>query len=607
MAKIRILPEILANKIAAGEVVERPASVVKELVENSIDAGADRIIVSVEQGGRRLIRVSDNGCGMSRDDALLAIERFATSKIASDNDLGAISTLGFRGEALPSIASVSRFTLVSREKGSDTACLINISGGKITDVKETGAPEGTMVEVRDLFFNTPARRKFMRTVPTELGHITELLAKIALCYPGISFLLEHNGQILRDWPACNPADRTADVLGSGFRSNMIPISLEKGIVSVSGWISKPGSYQKSARRIYVFVNGRPVRDRGIMAALTDGYRGRIMKQAWPAAVLNIRLPADTVDVNVHPTKNEIRFAAPSTVYSAVRDAVSAALVDSVNQPAHEASFSESAGNTDTPERIPRNREMEFPDPMFRPPAKARAVHHDTLNESLPPFEPAAPPAPAQEPRPEPVRGPACDPGFTDLGNARPIGQFNRTYLLCELYQTLVIIDQHAAHERIVFERLESALKGNKLPVQELVTAETIEVNYREAAVIEAMLPGLLAMGFEIEPFGPGIFAIKAVPDILAGRSAGELILNIAAKIIENGYAPGAEAAMEASIAVLACHGAIRANQPLSETEIRALLKQLAACRNPQTCPHGRPTAIFIPAGKLEKDFKRTGA
>ena len=328
MSNIRILPDILSNKIAAGEVVERPASVVKELAENALDAGATRILIDIEQGGRSLIRVADNGGGMNRDDALLAIERHATSKIASDEDLFDIRTLGFRGEALPSIAAVSRFSLVTRDAGSDAGTELTIEGGRLLNVAETGAPAGTLVEVRQLFFNTPARRKFLKTVATEMAHIADILAGLALAWPQVQFRLTHNERVVKNWPAAaDPFERAVEVLGGGLRDDLHPLAFSREGLSVSGWVSSPRVRRTSSNGIFILVNRRWVRDRVAQHALFQGYSQRLVKGQFPLAVLFLAVPPDQVDVNVHPAKNEVRFARSNDVHELIRRAVAQTLYD----------------------------------------------------------------------------------------------------------------------------------------------------------------------------------------------------------------------------------------------------------------------------------------
>ena len=328
MSKIRILPEVLSNKIAAGEVVERPASVVKELVENALDAEAGRILIDIEEGGRSLIRVADDGCGMGRDDALLAIERHATSKLLTDADLFSIRTLGFRGEALPSIASVSSFSLVSRDAGSESGTEITIEGGRLANVAETGAPAGTMISVRNLFFNVPARRKFLKSVATEMAHITDLLAGLALAWPGVQFRLTHNNRVVKNWPAAaDPFERALEVLGAGLRNELHPVALELEGVAVGGWVSRPQLHRRTADGVFTLVNRRHVRDRVVQHALFQGYAQRLVKGQYPLAVLFLTVPCGEVDVNVHPAKNEVRFARPGGVHEVIRRAVAQTLYD----------------------------------------------------------------------------------------------------------------------------------------------------------------------------------------------------------------------------------------------------------------------------------------
>ncbi len=328
MSRIKILPEILSNKIAAGEVVERPASVVKELVENSLDARSRRIIVEVEKGGRSLIRVSDNGIGMGHDDALLALERYATSKIYTDQDLFSISTLGFRGEALPSIAAVSRFEMVTRHQDADSGTEILVDGGKIKKVSETGAPTGTMITVRQLFFNTPARRKFLKSVATEMSHIADNVARIALARFDVQFRLVHNNKTVKDWPAAaSPFQRITDVVGNDLQNELHPMEFSRPGVSISGWISSPRVTRSTSRGMYVYVNQRFIRDRIIQHALFQGYSQRLVKGQFPVAVVFIDVAPETVDVNVHPTKNEVRFSRQHDVHSAVKQAVSKTLYE----------------------------------------------------------------------------------------------------------------------------------------------------------------------------------------------------------------------------------------------------------------------------------------
>lgn len=574
MTRIRILPEILSNKIAAGEVVERPASVVKELVENALDAGSTRIIIDVENGGRSLIRVSDNGAGMGRDDALLSLERYATSKIHEDRDLFSILTLGFRGEALPSIASVSRFSLVTRDETSDGGIEISVEGGTIRNVVEVGAPRGTMVTVKQLFFNTPARRKFLKTTSTEMGHIADIFARIALGHPKVKFQLQHNGRVVKSWPiVTDPADRVVDVLGREIKKDLFEISSDGESISVSGWISSHRTVRRTSRGIFVYVNERFVRDRVIHHALMEGYAGRLVKGQYPVAVIRITVPHDQVDVNVHPTKQEIRFAQQKKVHEAVSEAVSRALRQTDRTPWTPKEMLEERPAETMPRVSEAVTDFEGSEKKMSPPSSERR-EQATLWKTR---------------------------RFSDL---RIIGQFHGTYILCESDEELVLIDQHAAHERILFEQLKSRSPAEKAAAQIRLVPETIEFGYRESGILKGLIPDLHDLGLDIEFFGGSTFVIKSVPAILEKREIAPLIREIVEKMAEIGYAPGLEAAIDHCLMLMACHAAVRANQRLTDKEIQHLLTQLDHCEHPSNCPHGRPTWIEWNKRFIEKSFKR---
>jgi len=603
MSRIKILPEILSNKIAAGEVVERPASVVKELVENALDAGATRITVEVANGGRSLIRVADNGCGMGHDDALLAIERYATSKIYDDRDLYSIRTLGFRGEALPNIAAVSRFSLVSREPSVDAGIEIMVDGGKIRKVSEAGAPPGTMVTVRQLFFNTPARRKFLKTTGTEMGHIADTLSGIALGHPRIGFRLTHNDKIVKNWASAPEAEqRVMEVLGVELQGNLFGIESENNGIAVSGWISAPRMARKTSRGLFIYVNGRRVRDRIIGHALFEGYSQRLVKGRFPVAVIFIKVPFDEVDVNVHPTKNEVRFARQREVHEAVRRTVAQALYEADRPPWHPAETPINRADR-VPNRVSEAVQKEFGKRNWNSEGgrrkaelergsgnaeggswdpKQAASHGDSAARS------------AQAPIWEKKR-------FADL---RIIGQLHNSYIICEADNGLILIGQHAAHERILFERLKTRATGSPPAAQRLLVPETIELGYREADVLAKMLPELENLGLEIEPFGGNSFVVKAVPALLAEREVKPLVMEIVEKIVQIGSGAGLVQILDECRMVMACHGAIRANQALAGPQIQKLLAQLDECENPSHCPHGRPTWIAWELPRLEKLFQR---
>jgi len=584
MSTIRILPDILSNKIAAGEVVERPASVVKELVENALDAQSTQITIEVGNGGRALIRVADNGAGMGRDDALLSVERYATSKIADDADLFSIRTLGFRGEALPSIAAVSRFTLVTRRADLDAGTEIVIEGGRIKQVSDAGAPPGTMISVRQIFFNTPARRKFLKSIATEMSHIADTVAGMALGRPDVRFKLIHNQKIVKDWTvAARPRDRVAEVLGRGLQKDLRPIESQSGSVAVSGWIASPRHIRSTSKGIFVFVNGRPVRDRIIQHALFQGYRQRLQKGQFPVAVLNIKVPFDQVDVNVHPTKNEVRFARQQLVHDTVQAAVASALA-AADRPSWAPGRPVSTG-------LPGKNRIAEASALFGrsgQPAAAKVIEPEYT---------------APDKRARPLQAALWAPKrFADM---QVIGQFYGTYILCESGEELVLIDQHAAHERILFEQLKRQAESSRKASQQLLVPETVELGFREAELISRLLPELQALGLEIEPFGGTTFVVKSAPQPLSGRELAPLVVEMAEKIAADGFGPKLEDTLEQCMIVMACHGTIRANQPLSDSEIRHLLHQLDQCENPSTCPHGRPTWIKWSLRAIEKSFGRT--
>jgi DNA mismatch repair protein MutL len=603
MSKIRILPDILSNKIAAGEVVERPASVVKELAENALDAGATRLLIDIEQGGRSLIRVGDNGCGMSRDDALLSIERHATSKIASDQDLFNIRTLGFRGEALPSMAAVSKLSLVTRAAASDSGTELTIEGGRLIDVAETGAPVGTLVTVRQLFFNTPARRKFLKSIATEMAHIADILASMALAWPQVQFRLTHNERVVKSWPAANdPFERAADVLGGVPRGDLHPVELSREGISVNGWISSPRTFRKSANGIFILANRRFVRDRVAQHALFQGYAQRLVKGQFPLAVLAIRVPFDQVDVNVHPAKSEVRFARPNDVHELIRQAVAQTLYD-IDRPAWkpvgypeieaEASPVRDANEIFGDRRLvgeASSLDDRGPARVGLPQASENAVIQDPASRI-----------------PYPVSGrPTQDnlwnkPGLDGL---RVIGQLHDTYIICEADDGLILIDQHAAHERVLYEQITRRAENRRPHSQALLVAETVELGFREAQALEALMPHLREMGLEVEPFGGGTVVVKSIPGFLAGREMRPLLTEIAEAAGRSAGPADPQAVLDFCRQRAACHGAIRAGQTLTPEQMQALLRQLDACGNLSHCPHGRPTWIKWETGTIERSFRR---
>ncbi|MEW5908602.1 MAG: DNA mismatch repair endonuclease MutL [Thermodesulfobacteriota bacterium] len=577
MSRIKILPEGLSNKIAAGEVIERPASVVKELLENAIDAQSSRILLEVENGGRSLIRISDDGIGMGHDDALLSLERYATSKIDSDRDLFSIRTLGFRGEAIPSIASVSRMILISNDQPDSPGTEIHIEGGKIKNVLQVGAPKGTMVTVKELFFNIPARRKFMKEPRTEMGHIADIFDRIALGHARIHFDLLSDGKPLKRYSiAESPFVRVMEIFGKTARDQMIRLDLKTPEVSLSGWISTPKETRSTSRWIYIYVNDRFVRDRIVMHALLEGYRGKMVKGAFPAAVLFLQIPSDQVDVNVHPTKNEVRFLKSHGIHesisSHVRDALHKAgqfhWIPVAKLPASDVSVSETIASY----------------------VSESGTKESHLDQRI-----------SKECRPCSQNSIWASPPLDIL---RVIGQFRNTYILCETRDALILIDQHAAHERILFERIKNMEKTEENPGQRLLIPEVIELGFREMEWLERLMIPLAGFQFEFEPFGKNSMVVKTIPSILSGADITRILTEMVEHAAERGFPPSIEDVIDHSLAVMACHAAVRANQSLAREHMEGLVDDLRKCVNPAHCPHGRPVFIQWSLNFLEKEFQR---
>ena len=583
---IRVLPEQVANQIAAGEVIERPASVVKELVENSLDAQAARISVEIQAGGRSLIRVVDDGMGMSRDDALLCLERHATSKIRAETDLLAIDTLGFRGEALPSIAAISRFTLVTRPPQVDAACRVAALAGAVQEIAPGAAPPGTQVTVEDLFFNTPVRRKFLKSRDAEQAHIVEIMRQLALGYPEVHFHLKTPARTLLAAPAPQTLlERVAALFGPDLAAHLLPFAWDSGGWQVEGLLSVP-EYSLASSRFQVFlVNRRVVHDRVLGAVLKELYQGLMPRGRHPAAVVLLTLPSGQVDVNVHPAKAEVRFQEPGRVYALLLTALRQGL-------GREAEAKTSYTLTWQPESLALAQD-------------AAAAPAPTLGEAF-----AAPPVSYPQPLPGgagssraiPAQAPSlvdftCR--FQDLGL---IGQLQRTYILAQSPQGLVLIDQHAAHERVLYETLKA--QGAAVPRQALLFPRVVELSPRQADWVAANLEILTQAGLEISPFGGASFLIGGVPACLAGADPEALILEMVETLSPLKGGGEVEPVIERTRTVLACHGAIRAGQELSREEMQALLRQLDEAPVSSHCPHGRPVWRLIPFAEIRQGFRR---
>lgn len=610
MPQIRILPEILSNQIAAGEVVQRPSSVVKELVENSIDANATRITIEIERGGKSLIRISDDGGGLSRDEALLSIERYATSKISNQEDLFSIATFGFRGEALPSIASISRFTLVSRTADSDIGTRIEIAGGKLVKVSDEGAPCGTLIEVKHLFYNTPARQKFLKGGDTEGGHIADAVAGLALGNPQVGFRLFINKKLVKNFPTGQDLfQRSMQVLGKDVRDKLYPLKGERDTLFVSGVCSNPLVTRSTSNRIYLFVNNRLVYDRGLVAAVFRGYQGRIMKGRFPMGVVCVRLPFDQVDVNVHPSKREIKFLLPGPVYQAVGRAVETALAHAQKDLVSYTSANTNVNIATTGKDfcLPDRFEGQQPDQVAQPALAWGAppgsvggvISHEIDRSSVsgPDMEPRVTEGVTTEGL---VRNTRFHKGFDPSFHV--LGQVMGTYIVAQKENNLVLVDQHAAHERVVYDALKKRHQGLKIQSQDLLVAEVLELTHGEADCLESILEELLSFGLRIEPFGGTTFVVKAIPILLEGRDLKALVLGIIETFMEERVLN--ESWQDACLISMACHGAIRANKPMNHPEMVRLLEDLEKCENSLHCPHGRPTLVSFDSVRMEKLFKR---
>ncbi|MGD8386409.1 MAG: DNA mismatch repair endonuclease MutL [Desulfobacteraceae bacterium] len=578
MSSIRILPENVASQIAAGEVVERPASVIRELLDNSLDAGADRIEISIEAGGRRLIRVSDNGRGMDRDDLLLCIERHATSKVRELDDLLSIGTLGFRGEAIPSIASVSRMEITSRPEEYMVAHRVKIDGGHLRAVDETGAPAGTVVVVRDLFFNTPARKKFLRTEKTETYHVMETVSRIALPFRGVHFQLRDGAKTPLLYPASrSELERLAMLLGREVAGRMERVERVVEGMEVRVHLAPPELHRSRGDRILVYVNGRNVRDRLLTRAVMEGYGQRLMKGRFPHVVLALEMDPGEVDVNVHPTKQEVRFRESRRVFRAVVSAVDEGLTRTAGAIFHDSA---STRGHHTPGRFSRSLEAEEPAGSYAP--RARPGADSGTAERFDGF--------AQE-----------------MFQERPffvIGQLRNTYILCQTGDGLLMVDQHAAHERIVYERLRKALTSASVQTQPFLIPKRIELSVGEAKALQEHAESLAGLGLEIEPFGGNTFLLRAVPSVLVDSDLDAFLREVISLLEQGGGDIRSDRALDEMLAVMACHGAIRAGKPLTEREMVALLDELQQTELPTNCPHGRPVSREITWGELERMFKR---
>jgi DNA mismatch repair protein MutL len=664
MSRIRILPEAVANKIAAGEVVERPASVVKELLENALDAGAKTIRIELESGGKRMIRVIDDGHGMTHDDALLAFERHATSKLRSADDLLSIATLGFRGEALPTIAAVSRLLLESRDASEAEGTRIEFSNGKLISVKPAGLPAGTTLSVADLFYSVPARRKFLKSDNTELGHIASLVTHYALANPDKQFVLSTPTQTIID---CPPVEKLADrvyqlfgrtaldelveipIITAPFRSAISEPALdpeeEKSTLTISGFTSRPEIQRPNRNGIYIFVNKRLVRDRLILHAIHEAYRNIHPHAIYPATLLFLEMPYDEVDVNVHPAKIEVRFRRSQFVHDATRDAIRQALVGA--RPI--ASFAVAAGtaarqrpqmNSSAPggpsswfvpitpapadsgiprALIPAMEEIGLGSgvgsdggfdlssaPMQSVPQRFAFEPGSSSENSAPDLTASAAASPNWMANLAGTNGdaPASLPHPDQIADLKPLGQVSSSFIVAVNAQGLWIVDQHVAHERVLFEQHLEARRAGKVESQRMLMPIVVELSPRQIVIFEKIAEELSANGFEVEPMGPRSFAILSMPAGIISSDAEKLLTEILDGIERENAAISIETLQAKIAASTACHAAIKINMPLDQAKMEWLLGALAGTDCPMSCPHGRPVVLRYSVKEIERAFHR---
>ncbi|MGD9721572.1 MAG: DNA mismatch repair endonuclease MutL [Pirellulales bacterium] len=657
MSDIRVLPQSVINKIAAGEVIERPASVVKELMENAVDAGATRIDVTVEQGGLELVRVSDDGCGMPAEQLPLAVASHATSKIRDADDLFRVASLGFRGEALASIAEVSRFLVRSRTRACDAGAQLEVAAGQATPVEPCGSPVGTTIEVRQLFYNTPVRRKFLRSTQTEMGHIGEAFTRIALANPAVACTLRHQSRVVYDLPAVDDWRlRIGALFGDDLAGELIAIDSAEDEISLAGHVASPSHSRANNRMQYLFLNGRAIRDRSLQHALGEAYRGLLLTGRYPIAFLRIAMPAEMVDVNVHPTKLEVRFQDSGRLYSqllgtlrtrflttdltarlqpvphdnanavdpARADAIRRELVDwAKGQLAAAGAVTTGALHTDNSGDIAGSplaapafaAQTTFREPPARAPLELsvldrrwKAVGNPADDEPEPDTsavdaEDGAVPLGAS--LPDAFAPPALTDFSAPASAALPALQLHNRYLVTECDGGMVVIDQHALHERILYEYLRERVLAGALESQRLLVPEPVDLPPAEAAAALDARDLLGKLGLTLEPFGGDTVLVSSYPAMLANFAPAEVLRDVVDQLLSGGKDPDRRDLLDSLLHMISCKAAIKAGDRLSHEEVAALLEQRHLAQDTHHCPHGRPTALFFSREELDKQFKRT--
>ncbi len=601
MGNIRILPDSVVSKIAAGEIVERPSSIVKELVENALDAGGTSINIELGAGGKRLIRVSDNGLGMSRDDALLSLERHATSKLKRIDDLNTMSTLGFRGEALPSIAAVSRLSITTRTEGQIVGVRISVLGGTIKSVQETGCPQGTSIEARDIFYNTPPRLKFMKTTDTELRNVLDVVQRESLSRPDVRFEVSHNGKaIICLSERASIEDRLPDIFPA---TALHRVYFEVDGILIHGFLNGPDDARSTTQRLYTYVNSRPVKDRILTRMAIDSYGTLLEKGKFPQGVLSIDLPYQEVDVNVHPTKNEVRFRRPNFIGDSIKAAIFEMLrgapwikgyhnrIENAVNRFYERKEHFDARVLDRDRKVFHRQGVEDrPKPREMPKLESENITFHRRAETRP-LKPL-------------TQGALKEEGY--FSSLKIVGQIGELYIVCESGEGMILIDQHAAHERLNYEKLKRAQSENgRQERQKLLLPITLELSPYEARIMKEYLEELGNLGIEIEEFGKDSFVIRSIASMLETKDIKGLMKDILGEIASMDKEKSLTDRQDNIIATIACHSSIRASEKLNHQKIISLLGQLDKADFPHSCPHGRPVAREISFEELDKMFKRT--
>jgi DNA mismatch repair protein MutL len=600
--KIKILSDLLINKIAAGEVVERPASVVKELIENSIDAGATRISIDIEQAGKRILRISDNGCGMSKDDARMAFERHATSKITNDSDLEAIKTMGFRGEALSSIASVAQVLMLTAERGSSSGTMVEIEGGSVKAVSDAAASQGTSIEISHLFYNTPARLKFLKSPATEFSHILTAVSRQAMAHPSIQFKLTNNKKTVLDLPVSSDLkERAFQLYGGEITENLAWFSGGRDVIRMEGLLGRPGFTRADKTYQDFYVNSRAVKNPSLTHALYAAYGDMLMRDRHPVAFIFVEIDPSFVDVNVHPAKTEVRFRNQSQVHDLVRDVIRDSL-RSQGLPGRETTTAPRSDTEGVKEALSDYLQTEAVMDRMPDPRKPSVLFGRRKRDLMPPGsqsdkevsqQPVSPSTPTSVP-------PATRPAVF----LSPLAQVHDSFIISQSRDGMAIIDQHAAHERVLFEKLQDQFGNEHISIQHLLIPQQIELGPAQSHLLSEHLPYIQKLGIVAEDFGNGTFVIKGVPSLLVGADYKKLLLDILDELLVHGKSGKIDELRDEVLSVMACHPAVKVHRKLDMREMETLIEDLFKCRMPHTCPHGRPTVVRFSIEEIKKMFKR---